>query len=207
MKEREPTRILGGWISNGVDEGAVWSKNLDKIQAIFVRWDQRHPTLISRRLVVNMFAGGITQYLTTVQGMPKEVETKVQKMINTLVWDGKKASVNLNTMNAPPKEGGISSLDIKARNEAIQIMWLKKYTDTSPNRLLWALVADVPIEENIAKSRRIDKEVTMSTYLQSWSPTTNVTLTLALDLKRMLDVGKKYNLRPEARCLENTGGC
>ena len=59
---------------------------------------------------------------------------------------------------------------------------------------MWALVAEVLIEENIAKSRRIDKEVTMSTYLQSWSPTTNVTSTLLSDFKRILDTGKKYNL-------------
>jgi hypothetical protein len=87
-KEKEPVRMLGGWIGNGIDEEAIWSKNLDKIQAIFNRWDQRHLTLISRRLIVNMFAGGITQYITTVQGMPKEVETRLQQMINSLVWDG-----------------------------------------------------------------------------------------------------------------------
>ena len=92
--------MLGGWIGNSIDEEAVWSKNLDKIQATFDRWDQRHPTLISRRLIVNMFAGGITQYLTTVQGMPKEVETKLQQMINSLVWDGNQASVNLDVMSA-----------------------------------------------------------------------------------------------------------
>ncbi|KIM79699.1 hypothetical protein PILCRDRAFT_40414, partial [Piloderma croceum F 1598] len=87
-KEREPTRILGGWVGNGVDKEAIWSKNPDKIQTIFERWDQWHPTLISRQLIVNMFTRGITQYLTTIQGMPKEIETRLQKMISTLVWDG-----------------------------------------------------------------------------------------------------------------------
>ena len=82
--EKEPIRILGGWIGNGIDEEAIWSKNLDKIQATFDRWELQHPTLISKRLIVNMFAGGITQYLTTVQGMPKEIETKLQKMINEI---------------------------------------------------------------------------------------------------------------------------
>ena len=67
-----------------------------------------------------------------------------------------------------------------------------------PQRPTWALVADVLIEENIAKSRNIDKEVTMNTYLQSWSPKTNTTSTLPLDLKRMLSTGKKYNLRLDA---------
>ena len=144
-----------------------------------------------------MFAGGITQYLATVQGMPQEIEAKLQKMINDLVWGGK-AAVNLKVMNNPPEKGGINLLDIQARNEAIQIMWLKKYTTMGPQRPTWALVADVLIEENIAKSRNIDKEVTLNTYLQSWSPKTNATSTLPLDLKRMLSMGKKYNLRLNA---------
>ena len=98
------------------------------MQAVFEIWGQRHPSLISRYLIVNMFAGGITQYLTVVQKMPKEVESRIQKMINTLVWDGKKASINLNLLSAPEGEGGISLLDMQAWNEAIQVMWLKKYT-------------------------------------------------------------------------------
>ena len=85
-------------------------------------------------------------------------------------------------------------LDIKARNEAIQIMWLKKYMTIGPQRPTWALVADVLIEENIAKSNNIDKEVTINTYLQTWSPRANGTSTLPPDLKKMLGTGKKYNL-------------
>src|ERR1700722_5079252 len=130
-----------------------------------------------------MFARGITQYLTTVQGMPKEVETKLQKMIDNLVWDGNRASINLNTMNSPIKKGGINLLNISARNEAIQMMWLKKYITLDPNRPMWALVADVLIEDNIAKSRHIDKTVTMNTYLQTWSPITNINSTLPPDIK------------------------
>src|ERR1700683_5768126 len=34
----------------------------------------------------------------------------------------------------------------------------------------------------------------MSTYIQTWSPTTNVTSTLPRDTKRMLNTEKKYNL-------------
>jgi len=54
-----------------------------------------------------MFTGSDNSSLTIVQGKLKEVETRKQKMINNLVWDGKKASINLNTMSAPSNEGGI----------------------------------------------------------------------------------------------------
>jgi len=73
--------------------------------------------------------------------------------------------LNLNKMSAPPEEGGINLLDITAQNDAIHVMWQKKYTTIGPNRLMWALVADVLLEQNIAKSGNVDKTVTMNTYL------------------------------------------
>jgi len=112
--------------------------------------------------------------------------------------NGKKAPVNLGIMNAPDGEGGISLLDMQARNEAIQIMWLKKYTTLDLSRPMWALVADVLIEESIAPSNHVDKETTINTYLQSWSPMINSRSKLPPDIKKMLTVGKKYNLNLEA---------
>ncbi|KIM82537.1 hypothetical protein PILCRDRAFT_43613, partial [Piloderma croceum F 1598] len=84
-KDKEPTRILGGWIGNSIDEQAVWSKNLEKIKSTFEHWDKKHPTVIAKHLIVQMFASGISQYMTTVQGMPKDVEATTQKMINNFV--------------------------------------------------------------------------------------------------------------------------
>src|SRR6202011_2621144 len=73
-----------------------------------------------------------------------------------------------------------------------------------PNRPMWALVADILIEENIVKSRHVDKELTMNMYLQTWAPTNNVTSTLPPDIKKMLNAGKKYNLWLDAlRILEH----
>ncbi|KIM81884.1 hypothetical protein PILCRDRAFT_55482, partial [Piloderma croceum F 1598] len=84
-KEQEPVRILGGWVGNGIDEQAIWSKNMDKINLTLDRWENRHPTMLSRRLIVQMFAGGISQFMTTVQGMPKGIEDRMQKLISTFV--------------------------------------------------------------------------------------------------------------------------
>jgi hypothetical protein len=112
-----------------------------------------------------MFAGRMTQYLMTVQGMPTEIKTRIQKMINSLIWDSKKTSINLNVMNTPAEEGGIGLLDIQTCNEAIQIMWLKKYTALRSPRPMWALVADVLLEVNIASSHYIGREMTINMYL------------------------------------------
>jgi len=42
-----------------------------------------------------MFAGGISQFMTTVQGMPKDVEDRKQKLINIFIWGENKAAINL----------------------------------------------------------------------------------------------------------------
>ena len=83
--------------------------------------------IFGQRLIVQMFRGGVSQYLTTVQGMPKPVESTLQKMMSKFMWDGKHLSINQQILGVPIHNGGIQLLDIKLRNKAIELMWLKKY--------------------------------------------------------------------------------
>jgi exonuclease III len=151
-QDREPVRVLGGWIGNNVDQVAVWTPTLDKIRQALDRWNNSHPTLFGRRLIIQMVTGGMTQYLTTVQGMPKYVMQILNKITRNFMWDGRKAQVNLNTLYLPIKEGGVKLLDIKARNQAIDIVWLKKYLDLGSCRPIWAYLVDILISENITRA-------------------------------------------------------
>ncbi|KAF9035020.1 hypothetical protein BDZ89DRAFT_1036318 [Hymenopellis radicata] len=49
-----------------------------------------------RRLIIQMVVGGKTQYLTKVQGMPKEVEQKLERRIRRFLWADKRAYSYLN---------------------------------------------------------------------------------------------------------------
>lgn len=166
---------------------------MDKINQTLDRWENRHPTMLSCRLIVQMFAGGISQFMTTVQGMPKDIEDQMQKLIYTFIWGENKAAVSLKQTRQPFGRGGFKLLDIHAHNEAIDIMWLKNYLILDQLHPLWAFIADILLEENIAKSSNIDRNVTCNTYLQKWSPSMAPGSKLPLDLKRMLKVGWKYN--------------
>jgi hypothetical protein len=84
-----------------------------------------------------MFAGSISQYMMTVQGMQKDVESATQKIINDFVWKANWASITLNQTREHFKNGGIKLLDIHAKKEAIDLMWLKKYLDLSLSCPLW----------------------------------------------------------------------
>lgn len=192
--EKEPTRILGAWIGNGIDNAAVWSKQMDKVDTALERWGRTRPTVFGRRLIVQMIVGGATQYLTMVQGMPTEIENETQKKIANFVWEGKKPSIGKHYLQAPPDQGGINLLNINARNEAIDLMWLKSYLNFSEERADWAIIADILIEKSIAKSSKINKDLTINAYLQDWTPNTIKSAGLPECLRRMILTGKKYNV-------------
>ena len=65
----------------------------------------------------------------------------------------------------------------------------------SEDRPTWSLIADILIENCIAKSNNIKKELTINTFIQSWHPSINGKYDLPADLKRMISVAKKYNVR------------
>ncbi|EMD32471.1 hypothetical protein CERSUDRAFT_35499, partial [Gelatoporia subvermispora B] len=68
------TRLLGAWIGNDVNQPAVWSPTVDKISKTLHMWQSRGPTLKGKSLLSKFVLGGMTQYLTKVQGMPPQVE-------------------------------------------------------------------------------------------------------------------------------------
>ena len=67
--------------------------------------------------------GGHTQFLTAAQGMPDHIETAITQMISDFIWDNDTAPrMTLEHLNKPMDDGGLNILDIRARNEAIEIM-------------------------------------------------------------------------------------
>jgi hypothetical protein len=78
-----------------------------------------------------------------VQGMPKEIEKRHTNRASQFLWNEKKYHpVNLETTQAPIEDGGRNILDIKSRNDTINLMWLKRYTNLKPSHPLWTKVAD-----------------------------------------------------------------
>ncbi|KAJ3964452.1 hypothetical protein EV361DRAFT_873992 [Lentinula raphanica] len=151
-REGDAIRSLGALIGNGISQTMPWSRVLEKIDKSLERWEQSRPTMEGRCLIISMIVGGMTQYLTEVQGMPKEIETRLEKRIRNFLWnDRTHVRVNKETIYAPIKKGGRNLLDLLARNEAITVTWIQSYLDLSENRATWAYVADALIARTSGK--------------------------------------------------------
>ncbi|KAJ7019315.1 hypothetical protein C8F04DRAFT_975830, partial [Mycena alexandri] len=147
-----------------------------------------------------MVVGGMTQYLATVQGMPADVEARLEKRVRSFLWAEKRGvAVNKETVYAPAEMGGKNLLDIIARNEAIAITWLKTYLSFGPQRPLWCFVADEILAKGTVRANlNVDEAMRLNSYLQSWSPYQSAEELKSKDLSEMMAVGRKYNVSMQA---------
>jgi len=83
----EPVCMLRAYLGNNVGQLGIWSPTLDRVDASLRQWSKSHPTYDGKCLITNMVVGGMTQYLTCVQGMPIEIEQALTKCIQQFIND------------------------------------------------------------------------------------------------------------------------
>ncbi|KAG2346926.1 hypothetical protein BDR05DRAFT_981467 [Suillus weaverae] len=85
-----PIRTLGAWIGNETDNATPWEPIPDKIEKNLEKWNISHPTLYGKRLIIQMIAGGMTQFLMKAQDMPASIENALIKKIRNFFWNNAK---------------------------------------------------------------------------------------------------------------------
>ncbi len=202
-QDGEAVRILGAFFGNGVEEVDVWSVVLTKIVAMrqplmhaMARWRNGHATIQGRKHVVQMIVGGMTQFFTTVQRMPAIILQRLTKLIREYIWnDRQHTPVGITHLYLPVAKGGLGMLDLEARSEAIDVMWLKAYLDFTTNRPLWACLADDILANFVTKDCRPRlSKLRVNTFLQKWKPRARG---LPAELQGLMSVAQKYGLRLE----------
>lgn len=189
----EAVRSLGAWIGNKTNDLTPWEVVLDKINKKLNIWSRSHPTLYGKRLIVQAVVGGHTQFLTKAQGMPPHIEDALTKVIRDFVWDNDtRPRIAMEYLHAPLKHGGLNLLDIKARNDAIELVWLRDYLNLTPSRQTWAIVTDILI--NATAPPGSSAVAITNAFLQSWNPPTRgPRLALLNDgIIRMLKAARTY---------------
>lgn len=187
-------RILGGWVGNLIDDATPWSPILDRTVATLKRWSNLFPSTTGKCMIANMIIGGMSQYLTAADGMPREILKKLEKLTTDFFWDWKKThTINKHTLHLPSRAGGKDLLDIEARNESIYLVWTKKLYADESERPLWAYIALEIIRRSINSKYKTRVRHTERTdpLTQSWNASKRK---LPNELKHIETVSKKYGL-------------
>jgi len=100
----------------------------------------------------------------------------------------------MDMLQRPVPEGGLNILDIKARNEAIKIIWLKTYLNFSPSHQKWATITDHIILA--AAPPHSVKKARDNLFLQTWTAPLKGKRAKGMngDIKRMLKTAKKHSV-------------
>lgn len=201
VPEGAAIRSLGAWVGNNADGAAPWEAIVSTVQHRLDWWGRRKPTVAGRKLIVSMEVGGRTQFLTKAQGMPENILNRLVKVVADFVWKGDKhPRISRDVLYGTIAEGGIGLLDIKARNDAAELVWMRDYLDLTPARPRWAFVADVLMASAVmAADRAVERKARVNTFLQTWRVSTRAAAGLPETLKRMLKAAEKYGLRANAR--------
>ncbi|KZT20341.1 hypothetical protein NEOLEDRAFT_1038830, partial [Neolentinus lepideus HHB14362 ss-1] len=126
-KDGEAIRSLGAWIGNDINNVTPWEPVIDKISLTLSRFQRSHPTLTSKTIMVQWTIGGMSQYLAKVQGMPHNIESALEKLTRSFIWTNTShPPISLEQLYKDRSQGGINLLDIRSRNEAIELTWLRE---------------------------------------------------------------------------------
>ncbi|KAI0326748.1 hypothetical protein GY45DRAFT_1229415, partial [Cubamyces sp. BRFM 1775] len=196
LPDGQAARVLGAWLGNNVDPSGAWTPVLDTVRRCLMRWNARRPTLNARRLIVNLEVGGQTQFLARAQSMPPMVEKALQKIITGFVWRyNSHHCVDIKTLHQPVSEGGLVLLDVKARNEALDLVWMRDYLDLSERRHKWAYLADAVFAGAARTAHRtMAPEVKLNQFIQTWKVNAKLNGPLPPDMARAIRTARKYGL-------------
>jgi hypothetical protein len=116
-------------------------------------------------------------------------------IISRFIWDqGKKPRLAMDLLQHPIHEGGLNILNINARNQAIEIIWLKAYLNFSSSHQKWAIITDHVILA--AAPPHSVKKARENPFLQTWTVPLKGPRAKCLndDIKRMLKTARKYKV-------------
>ena len=133
--------------------------------------------------------------MTKAQGMPKQVADTLIKLTRAFIWgESVTPRLALDALCKKREEGGIELLNIKNRNEAIELVWLKEFLRAKPARPTWAKITDTLI--NDLAPATLHSNARHNTFLQKWDVPTRGKRAQKLgeDTIRMLKAAHNHKL-------------
>jgi ribonuclease HI len=199
VEDTQTMRTLGCRVGYNTREEEPWTPVINKINKSLNTWKKGRPTICGKKHIIQQTVGGMTQFLTAVQGMPEPVIKTLEGITQKFIWDNKKSEISLEVLQRSKDEGGIGLINLRTCNEAIDTMRLKRYLAFGDDWPLWAHVVDALITIT-------DPEGTMNgtksnSFLQSWKVPVNGSgwgRALPESVTRMFNAAYKYNVSFEA---------
>ena len=132
----ETINILG--IHYSYDKKTQETRNylgiIKDIEKLLKLWKMRSLTLIGRIAVFKSLILSKIVYLTFLTDVPESVNEILRKLQYDFLWEGKRAKIKQSTLIGSYENGGLKSVDINSKIEALQLSWLKRLYDQNEHQ-------------------------------------------------------------------------
>ena len=121
----DPISILGVKMSNDMKEVDNYEAVLEKMQTVLHNWYYRQMTLMGKVLIVNTLCESLFVYkLTVLANISPNTIKKIEEIVNSFIWKGKRAKISADTLKCHKKHGGVRLLDISKKQKSLKINWI-----------------------------------------------------------------------------------
>lgn len=187
-------RTLGAWIGNETNQEPQWNKIMEEQEKRMDLWGKMNLSLKGKELILKAIVQSKAIFLATVNGISNRRAEEMNKKMRRFLWSGKKGAINWTRATLPREDGGLNVPDMKARIDAINIMWLKKMASPPNERPRWAWVADEIIKKNANKEVKLEESSKVDWVLQTWKESKAKWARIPQSIRSMIEVGRRYNM-------------
>ena len=171
LNDGESIRYLRAEIGNKISNNDPWPQITENIEKSLKTWEKAFPGIKGCKHIIQMIIGGKTQYITAAQSMPDQYMNILMKRIRSFLWNSEAIpAVATELLSELLSQGSRKILNLKARNEAINIRKIRKILDYSANRPLASDVAMTIIAKTLPKSiteKLLGDDPSQDIFLQS----------------------------------------
>ena len=99
---------------------------MEKVEAVVSSWKKRNLSLLGKVNVLNTLVASLFVYkMTVLPRIPKEYVDKLNSIMNSFLWNGKKPKISLKTLQMKKEHGGCSLVDFACKDSALKCTWVK----------------------------------------------------------------------------------
>ena len=124
----EPISVLGIDVHETDEKSSElnYEKIVKNAAGILKRWGNRSLSLIGKVLVINTMIASLFVYpMMALTRIKDKVINKMDGMFREFIWNGKKSKIALNILKLPIDCGGCNLVDLKQKDKALKISWVK----------------------------------------------------------------------------------
>ena len=121
-------KLLRITISNDVDIAYHnHEESIAHMEEVCNTWKDMSLSIMGKVLIVNTLMESLFVYkLNALPNLDEHQSSRIEKIISKFIWEGKKPKITLKTLQAAKENGGLRLFDIRNKQKALKVQWVKR---------------------------------------------------------------------------------